>query len=79
MRCRACNMILAPEDLKRPAPDDEYCSECRFQSEREFNVDDIVRYDHAEISGILLDGSTLYIDQGVLDEPEEEENNENNP
>ena len=71
-RCIACDLPLDSLDLKRSDPDDKYCSTCISVSNREFNAND-KQYQHSTVSGILLDGSTLYVDYGVLDDNEEEE------
>ena len=61
MRCRACNIILDEADLKRKADDWDYCSECRYQSNKKFNATD-KQYHHGDITGVPLDGSTLTLE-----------------
>ncbi len=80
MRCKACNVPLSSQELKRKEPDEGFCSRCISESNKEFKVTDR-EYHHGNVSGVLLDGSTLYVDVGVLDESETEEpveNTENN-
>ena len=69
MRCRACDMILDDSDLMRKALDWDYCSNCRSQSNKKYNADD-KQYDHSDVTGIPLDGSTL-----TLEEYEKSSNN----
>lgn len=76
-RCKACDFPLTSSDLRRPEPDTGFCTMCISASNKEFNATDI-EYDHGSVSGILLDGSTLYVDNGVLDEVENTETIENN-
>lgn len=71
MRCIACNTILADDDLKRKSKDRDYCSNCRFQSTRQFSINDI-DYTHGTISGVQLDGSSLIIESGYNDTINEE-------
>lgn len=66
IRCKACNVRLSSEDLKRKGKDWDYCSECRFQSTREFCASD-KDYDHGHLSNITLDGKNLQIEEGWLD------------
>jgi hypothetical protein len=61
MRCKACDIILSNDDLKRKAEDWEYCSECRFQSTRLFSINDF-EYAHGSICSVQMDGSTLLIE-----------------
>lgn len=62
MRCRACNIKLDEADLMRRAPDWDYCSTCRTASKKEYNADEKT-YDHADITGVPLDGSTLSLEE----------------
>lgn len=61
MRCRACNRKLDDADLSRKARDWDYCSECRSASKKEYNADE-KQYDHADLTGVPMDGTTLSIE-----------------
>jgi len=64
MRCRACDMKLDEADLMRKAPDWDYCSVCRSASRKEYNADEKT-YDHSDITGIPLDGTTISIEDYI--------------
>ena len=70
IRCKACNGQLSSEDLKRKAFDWDFCSECRFQSSRQFCASDR-DYEHGQLTSITLDGRTLTIDLSWLDDENE--------
>lgn len=55
-------MILDEADLMRKALDWDYCSTCRAASRKQYNADDKT-YDHMDITGIPLDGSTLTLEE----------------
>ncbi len=67
MRCKACNGQLSSEDLKRKTPDWDICSECRYQSTREFCASD-KDYHHGQLTGITLDGTCLSPEEGWHDD-----------
>lgn len=67
IRCKACNVILLAEyGPRKPTYDDEYCSECKYHSTKDYCASD-KSYDHEAITGIHLDGSTLSLDASFDD------------
>ena len=66
-RCKACNRKLSTDDLKRKGLDIEFCSECRFQSNRKYSIHDH-QYDHENVTNVQVDGSSLSLDLSYLDD-----------
>lgn len=62
IRCKACNTILEGADLRRRALDRDYCSDCRYHSNQKFTIHD-KEYVHGCLTGILLDGTTLHVEE----------------
>ena len=61
MRCRACNIKLDEADLMRKAKDWDFCSNCRFLSNKQYNADDH-QYHHLDVTGVPLDGSSISLE-----------------
>lgn len=69
-RCKACDDKLEEFDLRRGGNDNDFCSNCRYQSSLEYNIHDR-QYDHSDITGVPLDGTTITIEEsGDVVEPQ---------
>jgi len=66
MRCRACNIILSNDELRRSAEDWDYCTHCRFKSNEEFDIIDR-QYVHGETSDVQTDGTPLSVDSSYME------------
>ncbi len=53
--------------MRRKACDWDFCSECRYQSSKDYSASD-KEYDHGNLTNIMLDGTTLCVDSDQLDE-----------
>lgn len=66
MRCRACNIILSNDELRRSDNDWDYCTCCRFKSNEEFDILD-KQYAHGTLTDVQTDGTPINVDVSYME------------